>query len=398
MADLISKDIDTLRRSKLSRRDWILLPTLSFLTILIIVVSTELLARRAFGVSKTSLESCLILDDAANGVRGIPNSVCSEKNPDTELVEYKFDCAGYRTGKECGSKSPGVYSIALIGSSIAMGETVPIEKTFATLLPLELSRRVGREVDLYNYAMAFGFPRNTILRFNDVLAARPNLILWVVSSIDVKLAGFSHQEFLQNSNSSRSGRIASLKNAIKDKIGGNPLAASKNLLVYFLQKYKSQDDYIRSYLAISNGAEGDWDAGPSALRSELSQEWKDRIKQFDGYAAEITARAKTAGVPIVVVMVPTGAQAAMISMDNWPKGFDPFTIDKELSTIISEHGGTYVDVLPVFRVTSHPQRHFYPINGHPDSDAHAMIAEFLAKELTGGAVPELMIETSKQVK
>jgi hypothetical protein len=282
----------------------------------------------------------------------------------------------------------------LIGSSIAMGERVPIEKTFATLLPIELSRRVGREVELYNYAMAFGFPRNTALRFNDVLAAQPNLILWVVSSIDIKLARFSHVEFLQNNNSSQVGRIAALKKVIKVRIGGNPLAASVTALSYFLQKYKSQSEYIRSFLAIPDGGEGDWDTGPSALRSELSQEWKNRMQQFDDYAAEITRRAKTAGVPIVVVMVPNRAQAAMISMDEWPKGFNPFTIDKELGTIITRHGGLYVDILPDFRETANPEQHFYPIDGHPDSDAHAMIAGYLAKELTGGAVPEL----SEQVR
>jgi hypothetical protein len=385
----ITEDFGTSRDSKLSRRDWILLPTLSLLTILIIVVSTETLARRTFGVSKTSLESCLILDDATNGIRGIPNSVCSEKIPETQLVEYKFDCTGYRTGKECGPKPPRAYRIVLIGSSIAIGELVPIEKTFATLLPIELSRRVGREVELYNYAMAFGFPRNASLLFNDVLAAEPNLILWVVSSIDVKLAAFSHLEYLQNSNATKPGRIASLKNAIKDKIGGNPLAASVKALGYFLQKYKSQGEYIRSYLAIPDGGEGDWDAGPSALRSELSQQWKDRIQKFEGYAAEIIRRAKTVGVPIVVVMVPTRAQAAMISMDEWPKGFDPFTIDKELGLIVSRLGGTYIDILSDFRVTSNPEQHYYPIDGHPDADAHAIIAGFLAKKLTSGAVPEL---------
>ena len=118
------------------------------------------------------------------------------------------------------------------------------------------------------------------------------------------------------------------------------------------------------------------------------------MQQFDDYAAEITRRAKTAGVPIVVVMVPNRAQAAMISMDEWPKGFNPFTIDKELGTIITRHGGLYVDILPDFRETANPEQHFYPIDGHPDSDAHAMIAGYLAKELTGGAVPEL----SEQVR
>ena len=35
------------------------------------------------------------------------------------------------------------------------------------------------------------------------------------------------------------------------------------------------------------------------------------------------------------------------------------------------------------------KQHFYPIDGHPDADGHAILTQFLAKELTGGAVPEL---------
>ncbi|WP_426527887.1 hypothetical protein [Bradyrhizobium sp. McL0615] len=374
---------------KLSRRDWFLLPALSLLTIAVIVGFTETLARRSFGVSTTSLDSCLVLNDAATGVRGIPNAVCLEKIPETQMVEYKFDCAGYRNDKPCGSRTPGAYRIALIGSSIAMGNRVPIEQTLATSLPEELSRRVGRQIELYNHGMAFGFPRNTALRFNDVLATRPNLVLWIVSSIDVKLAGFSHAEDLQVSTSSQPGVVSSLKNAIKDKIGGNPLAASLKMLGYFLQKQKSQGELIRSYLAIPNGSEGAWDSGPSALKAELSQEWEGRLGLFEGYVAEIGKKAKAAGVPMAVVMVPTRAQAAMISMAEWPAGYDPFKLDRELASITARHGATYIDILPQFRATPNPERYFYPVDGHPDADGHRILTQFIAKELTGGAVSEL---------
>lgn len=396
-------DPEISKEPKLSQRDWILLPALSLLTIVVMVVSTETLARRSFGVSTTSLDSCLVLNDAATGVRGIPNSVCLEKIPETQLVEYKFDCAGYRNGKPCGPRPLGAYRIALIGSSIAMGNRVPIEQTFATRLPEELSRRAGRQVELYNHAMAFGFPRNMALRFNDVLATHPDLILWVVSSIDVKLAGFSHAKYSESSTSSKRGLVASLKNTIKEKIGGNPLAASVTALGYFLQKQKSQGEFIRSYLAIPNENEGDWDSGPSALKAELSQEWKERLGLFEGYVTEIGKKAKAAGVPIVVVMVPTRAQAAMISMAEWPAGFDPFKLDKELGSITTRQGATYIDILPQFRATPNPERHFYPIDGHPDADGHAIFTRFLAQELTGGAVPELRAVaqsggTSEQVR
>src|ERR1700722_1008009 len=143
-----ANDPRSLREEKLPRRDWIVLPMLSLLTAALMAVSTESITRRTFSPSETSLNSCLILSETASGVRGIPNSVCWEKIPENKLTEYRFDCLGYRTGMACTPKPPGTYRIVMIGSSIAMGDRVPIEKTLATLLPKELSRITGHNVEL----------------------------------------------------------------------------------------------------------------------------------------------------------------------------------------------------------------------------------------------------------
>jgi hypothetical protein len=389
-----ASDPGNLKEAKLPRRDWILLPMLSVLTIVLMVVSTELVARRTFGESQTSLKSCLVLNDAATGVRGIPNSVCWEKMPENQLMEYRLDCAGYRTDIVCGPKPPGTYRIVMIGSSVAMGERVPIEKTVATLLPQELSPPGGRQVELYNEAMGYGFARNTALRFNDVLAAKPDLILWVLTLVDVKLAGFLYAEnpFAKPDHASLSRpRLAhSLKNSVKDAIrehGGRFLSGTA--LRHFLYQHESQDQYLQSYLTMPDGAEGFWDAGPGALRAEPSPEWLTHLREFDGYAAEVAGKARTAGVPLVAVLVPNRAQAAMISRGEWPAGFDPYRLDRALRSIITSHGGTYLEILPDFRTIPNPERHYFPLDGHPDADGHAIIAGFLAKELSSGAVPEL---------
>ena len=60
-----------------------------------------------------------------------------------------------------------------------------------------------------------------------------------------------------------------------------------------------------------------------------------------------------------------------------------------MHAIITSYGGTYVDILPDFRTISNPERSYYPLDGHLDASGHAIIAEFLAKELMDSAVPQL---------
>jgi hypothetical protein len=81
----------------------------------------------------------------------------------------------------------------------------------------------------------------------------------------------------------------------------------------------------------------------------------------------------------------------MISMNEWPPGYDPFKLDNELRSIIERHGGIYVDILPDLRAIPNPERGFYRVEGHPNALGHALISNLLAKGLTGGAVPALAV-------
>jgi len=91
------------------------------------------------------------------------------------MVEYRFDCAGYRVGIRMPSAAAGHYRIVIVGSSMAMGRTC-IEEAFFDPAATGAVTRNGQKIEVYNYAMAFGFPRNVALRFDDVLAAKPDLI------------------------------------------------------------------------------------------------------------------------------------------------------------------------------------------------------------------------------
>jgi hypothetical protein len=103
-----------------------------------------------------------------------------------------------------------------------------------------------------------------------------------------------------------------------------------------------------------------------------------------------------AGVPLVVTLVPNRAQAAMISMGEWPAGYDPYKLDNELRSIIEKQGGTYIDILPDYRTIASPEQGYFTVDGHPNADGHALIARFLARELTSGAIPTLKATTQPQ--
>jgi len=172
--------------ARLPRRDWILLPCVFFGTAILLGCGIELVGRLIFTQSAPAQDRCIVLNDASTGARAIPNSVCYLKSLETPIIEYKFNSCGHRAGMECGPKPAGVYRIVMTGSSVAMGDLVQQREGFAARLPEALSQKTGRKVDLYNEAMGWGFTHSVTLRFKDVLAARPDLILWILTPGDVE--------------------------------------------------------------------------------------------------------------------------------------------------------------------------------------------------------------------
>jgi hypothetical protein len=378
-----------LKEAKLRRRDWILLPMISLLTICCISVSTELIARSMFPAEGAVGETCMIVNDPSIGSQGIPNCVCWEKVPEGELTEYRFNSSGYRNDVEFGPKPPGTYRIVMLGTSIAAGIRVPLGKTFAALLPLELSRQTGRTVDLYNEGMPWRSPHFIALHFNDVLAAKPDMILWILGPLDIERALWRTYVEQDAKSLSLWGRIrlratASFpKNSFTDSIGEIiKQRRTPFLLRHFL--FESQSQYIKSSLIQA-------DYQKDFLRSEPSAEWQQRLEEFDRSAADLEGHARAADIPLVAVLIPDRAQAAMISMGEWPAGYDPYKLNEEVRSIITSHGGTYIDILPGFRPIPNPEKYYFPVDGHLDADGHRIVSGLLAKGLMSGAVPALNV-------
>ena len=405
--------------AKLPKKDWVLLPLLGVITMCVIVAGFRSIAGSMFPKTGTTTGSCMIVDDRSTGTRAIPNTVCMTQNYEAGETEYRYNSCGHRTGMECGPKPAGTYRIVMIGSSFNFGMWVPREKTFAALLPDALSSETGRSIQVYNESMLGGWPRSAALRLREVFAEQPDMVLWVLSPRDIRNASKVLLADLNPSPKAAANAPAAIRGAgllarIRYRIGaslaGNSLPEAASIAwtrfvdwsISSLMKspsgillqhilYSSRTQYLKSYLVAPEADDDGTD--PGYLRVTPSEKWRGYVQQFDARAAEIEDKLHAAGVPLVAVLVPDRAQAALISMGGaWPAGIDPYQLGDEVKSIITRHGGTYVDILPDFRTLPNPERDYFPVDGHPDEHGHATIARLLTRALLRGDVPALRVD------
>lgn len=382
------------KEAKLPRRDCFLLPLISLLTLVLLIGLMELIARGIFPKTQTSGNDCVVFDDPLTGPRGIPNSVCREKLPESELNEYRFNRSGFRADVEYGPKSPGTYRIVLLGTSTAAGFVVAREQSFASTLPVELSRQTGLRVELYNEALPDRFPSIYAAHFDEVLKAEPDLILMALNARDLEydskpVRAAPDLGGRQLSAPRRAWRVLKATFA-KQSLGDFVFATfshtrSALLLRHFL--YSSPTGYLKSSLTASDDSVG-------YLRSEPSAGWQKRLHDFDTSDAKIEAQARDKGVPLVAVLMPDRTQATMIQLGEWPAGFDPYKLDEELRSIVTSHGGIYIDMERDLSPVPNPRFGYYPVDGHLNPKGQAIFEELLTKELTSGAIPALRVKAS----
>jgi hypothetical protein len=86
----------------------------------------------------------------------------------------------------------------------------------------------------------------------------------------------------------------------------------------------------------------------------------------------------------------------MISMGEWPKGYDPYKLDAELRSIVEGRSGIYIDILLSLHKIPSLEQYYFPVDGHLNVDGHAVLSKLLSERLTDGSVPALRADTQQQ--
>jgi hypothetical protein len=154
---------------------------------------------------------------------------------------------------------------------------------------------------------------------------------------------------------------------------------SRTLLVAQHFVFENRETYIRAYLMYGDKAD--------YLRQPFTPAWQRRFADLDVTIGDIADRLHHAGVPLVILAVPSRAEAALLGSSQLPAHVDPLAFGRAIQAIASRHGAGYVDLMgPISRIPN-AENLYYPVDGHVTPEGHKVIAQALAQKLQDGSVP-----------
>ena len=368
-----SRDSGNAVEEKLPRRDFVILPLLSLLTIATCLAAAEMTSRHFFAADVQ--DTCQI-DGAAIDAGHIPNCTTRLKAAEGPWVTNQYNDCGYRTKESCGPKPIGSERIALIGSSESEGLYVAYDETFATRTAGALTRILGRPVEVQNLART---PCSLICvshQVDEALALKPDLLLLAIDPYDVEYLDPAQMSNRYSPSIPREGPPASSGNS-------NPLARisllaknSSSMVAgeHFL--FQNASTYARIYLHYGDHAD--------YLRTGFSPAWDRRFDALEVLLAEMARKADTAKVPFVLIEIPSVAQASLSAEKTLPAGVDPYGFNERLKQIASRRGIEFIDGLEALKGGPEVNKLFYVTDGHINAEGHALIARALVEQLTKG--------------
>ena len=361
---------------ELPRRDYILLPLISLLTIVILFGAAEGLTRWIWPEQK--LISCEI-DDPVNGARFKPNCSARVKNAEGPWTTYHFNDCGYRGKTSCATKPAGTARIAVIGSSVAQALYVPYDETYFGRLASDLNRICDRPVDVQNLGVLNVSPIDTYRRIPEVIGLKPDVVLYLVAPFDLEKQ--IDPEALAERDAPRTHAatpaatlaLSPMKRFQEEVIKGRSVLVAQHFL------FENKETFLRVYLLYGDKAD--------FLRQPFTSAWQKRFADVDVLIGGMADKLRAAGIPLLVVAVPSRAESALLSSPQLPPNVDPFAFGRRIDEIAAKHGAGYVDLTGVFSEIPDAQNMYYVVDGHVTADGQAVMARAILHKLQDGTIP-----------
>jgi hypothetical protein len=369
------------------KRDYFLLPLISLATILLIFGISELLTRVIWAEHKTG--SCTVVDPVA-GDHFKPNCATRSKNAEGPWTTYQYNECGYRSATSCGPKAPGTIRIAILGSSVSQGLYVPYEQTYFARTASDLSRSCNRPVDVQNLGVPGSSPIYAYRRVQEALALQPDIVVYLIAPFDLEQR-IDPEELAERNNSTRTGLQAKpavhLTLSPMKRLEGT-LVESRTVLVAQHFLFQNRDTFLRMYMLYGDKAD--------FLRQPLTPAWQQRYADLDLIIGDMAAKLRAAGVPLVVIPVPSRAEAALLSSRELPANVDPSAFGHQIESIAAKHGADHVDLMQPFGSIPNSENLFYVVDGHVTPEGQQVIAQALSRRLLDGSIPALAHCTPQQ--
>lgn len=358
--------------STLPRRDYIVLPLLSLLTIVVMFAATEVTTRIFW--SSMDRGYCMYFNPVS-GPHGRPNCTSVVKIPEAPAaVVQRFNSCGYRSQASCGPKTPGTYRIDVLGSSIAEGFMIPYQQMLATVMAQDLAHTWNRPVEFENLAAEACPPIYSYRHLPEALALHPDAVVLVVNpwdleqDVDPKLLALRDDP-------------APINRAPAPEVKLSPLQQlqafthdSRTMLVAQHYLLQNEETFLKLYVV----AGGDH---TSFVRYPFDPNWQKRFEVTDTLLGGMADKIHAAGAAFLVIAVPERAQVLMLRKHDLPAGIDPYAFTRAISVIAKKHGILFVDGLKAFATAKDPEKLFYVVDGHATPLAHRIMGDSIAGEL-----------------
>jgi hypothetical protein len=370
------------------RTDLILLPCIFLLTWLLISLAGEAVARITF--PEQQLDPCHITE--STGGRFQPNCQSRIKILESGWTDNHYNDCGFRSTHSCRTRIPNSLRVAVLGTSISRGDFVSYNESFAGRVEQDLTQGCRRPVDLQNVSQADAILttdtgwipiwHHIADRVPEALQLQPDAFVLVMAPFD--LASYDtmpaqtapEQTTPEQATppapacpSSLHRKLTHMLKTAKDSLAND----SRLMLLARHLAYRDTDRYVLHELGQGDSAD--------YLRQPFTANWSLRLKVADATIGRIATQAKAAGLPLIVVLMPLRAQAALSAEGANRHQTDPFALGKALSSIVQAHGAAFIDLTNVISTFRDPAGLFYEINGHPNAAGHAALAASVEQAL-----------------